>query len=217
MAFGGFLDDDFLESLPDEGETIMRAEVVGPQAGRTPRRPRDGTYAVPTVAPSGGFESTGPFVREGGGVASRVRMNPALAGGFPSLGQDDPDGMKAGRAHLRNLMKAQKIYAMNLAAKDPQAAGMAFADLDGMRDGFGALVGDDSALIDNYDPLANRLHLCENMGGEDNGMALAEGSDKISDLENLLRVKAYRRLVEDDNLRISNESLGDADSLLITL
>lgn len=143
MAFGNFLDDDTLESLADGDTAFLRTEVVGPQANisRTPPRTNPGTYSVPTVGPANDFESTGPFVREGDGVASRVRVNPELAG-FPSLGQDDPDGMKAGRAHLRGLMKAQRLYAMNLAARDPQAAGMALADLDGMRDGFGALVGE---------------------------------------------------------------------------
>lgn len=143
MAFSDFLDDDFLESLPDGGATILRTEVVGPQASGTRTRSRTdgGAYPVHTIRPGSDFVSTGPFVREGDGMASRVRVNPALSGGFPSLGQDDPDGMKAGKAHLRGLMKAQKLYAMNLAAKDPQAAGMALADLDGMRDGFNSLVG----------------------------------------------------------------------------
>lgn len=143
MAFGNFLDDDTLESLADGDTTFLRTEVVGPQAdiSRMSSRANPGAYSVPTVRPANDFESTGPFVREGDGVASRVRVNPGLAG-FPSLGQDDPDGMKAGRAHLRGLMKAQRLYAMNLAARDPQAAGMALADLDGMRDGFDALVGE---------------------------------------------------------------------------
>lgn len=143
MAFGNFLDDDTLESLADGDTAFLRTEVVGPQAdiSRMSSRANPGAYSVPTVRPANDFESTGPFVREGGGVASRVRVNPGLAG-FPSLGQDDPDGMKAGRAHLRGLMKAQRLYAMNLAARDPQAAGMALADLDGMRDGFDALVGE---------------------------------------------------------------------------
>ena len=144
MAFGNFLDDDTLESLADGDTAFLRTEVVGPQADisrMSSRANPPGAYSVPTVGPASDFESTGPFVREGDGVASRVRVNPELAG-FPSLGQDDPDGMKAGRAHLRGLMKAQRLYAMNLAARDPQAAGMALADLDGMRDGFGALVGE---------------------------------------------------------------------------
>ena len=143
MAFGNFLDDDTLESLADGDTAFLRTEVVGPQADipRMSSRANPGAYSVPTVGPANDFESTGPFVREGDGIASRVRVNPELAG-FPSLGQDDPDGMKAGRAHLRGLMKAQRLYAMNLAARDPQAAGMALADLDGMRDGFGALVGE---------------------------------------------------------------------------
>ena len=143
MAFGNFLDDDTLESLADGDTAFLRTEVVGPQAdiSRMSSRANPGAYSVPTVRPANDFESTGPFVREGDGVASRVRVNPGLAG-FPSLAQDDPDGVKAGRAHLRGLMKAQRLYAMNLAARDPQAAGMALADLDGMRDGFDALVGE---------------------------------------------------------------------------
>ena len=145
MAFGNFLDDDTLESLADGDTTLFRSELVGPQADFTQSRTRTdggfGAYAVPTVGSSGDFESTGPFVREGDGVASRIRVNPGLVNGFPSLGQDDPGGLKRGRVHLGRLMKAQKLYAMNLAAKDPQAAGMALADIDGMRDGYNALVG----------------------------------------------------------------------------
>ena len=143
MAYGFGIDDEFLDSLPEGGATVLRTEVVGPQETefRSRRRSDNGNYTVPTVG-SNNFESTGPFVREGDGVASRIRVNPSLAGGFPSVRQDDPDGMKAGMTYLRRIMNAQKMYANNLAAKDPQAAGMALADVDGMRDGFYSLVSE---------------------------------------------------------------------------
>ena len=137
MAWSDFLDEDTIDSLPPGGATVLTTEVVGPQH-RPSTRDHAG-YSVPTVASPGDFAPTGPFVREGGGIASRVRVNPVL-GGFPSLAQDDDNGVKAGQTYMRSLMKAQKMYAANLAAKDPQGAGMAFADLDGMRDGFNALV-----------------------------------------------------------------------------
>jgi hypothetical protein len=137
MAWGDILDEDMLDSLPSGGATVFTTEVVGPQHSPTSRG--RGSYSVPTVGSPNDFTPSGPFVKEGDGIATRVRMNPAI-GSFPSLAQDDDNGLKAGQTYMRSLMKAQKLYATNLATKDPQSAGMALADLDGMRDGFNALV-----------------------------------------------------------------------------
>lgn len=137
MAWSDFFDEDMLDSLPSGGATVLTTEVVGPQHRPTSRG--RGPYSVPTVGSPNDFDPTGPFIREGGGVATRVRVNPVV-GGFPSLAQDDDNGLKAGQTYMRSLMKAQKLYATNLAARDPQAAGIALADMDGMRDGFQALV-----------------------------------------------------------------------------
>lgn len=137
MAWSDFFDEDMLDSLPPGGATVLTTEVVGPQHRPTSRG--RGSYSVPTVGSPNDFDPTGPFIREGGGVATRVRVNPVV-GGFPSLAQDDDNGLKAGQTYMRSLMKAQKLYATNLAVKDPQAAGIALADMDGMRDGFQALV-----------------------------------------------------------------------------
>lgn len=138
-GISNMIDEELLESIPEEGATVFRTEVVSPQY-----RPGGGdsaaNYTVPTKEPANDFQLTGPYERAGGGVAYRFGMNPNL--GFPSLGGDDPDGMKAGRIHLNRLAKAQKTYAMNLAVKDPQAAGMALADLDGMKDGYDALTAE---------------------------------------------------------------------------
>lgn len=137
MAWSDFFDEDMLDSLPTGGATVLTTEVVGSQHRPTSRG--RGAYSVPTVGSPNDFDPAGPFIREGGGVATRVRVNPVV-GGFPSLAQDDDNGLKAGQTYMRSLMKAQKLYATNLAARDPQAAGIALADMDGMRDGFQALV-----------------------------------------------------------------------------
>lgn len=137
MAWSDFFDEDMLDSLPPGGATVLTTEVVGPQHRPTSRG--RGSYSVPTVGSPNDFDPAGPFVREGDGVATRVRVNPVV-GGFPSLAQDDDNGMRAGQTYMRSLMKAQKLYATNLAARDPQAAGIALADMDGMRDGYQALV-----------------------------------------------------------------------------
>ena len=115
MAYGFGIDDELLDSLPEGGATVLRTEVVGPQETefRSRKRSDNGNYTVPTVG-SGDFESTGPFVREGDGVASRIRANPSLTGGFPSVRQDDPDGMKAGMTYLRRIMNAQKMFQLLL-------------------------------------------------------------------------------------------------------
>ena len=137
MAWSDFFDEDMLDSLPPGGATVLTTEVVGPQHRPTSRG--RGSYSVPTVGSPNDFDPAGPFVREGDGVATRVRVNPVV-GGFPSLAQDNDNGMRAGQTYMRSLMKAQKLYATNLAARDPQAAGIALADMDGMRDGYQALV-----------------------------------------------------------------------------
>ena len=140
MAWRDLFTDDLLDSVPPEGMTAYRSEVVAPQHEgmlRDRRRP----IRVPSSEQPNDFQMTDRFTRDAGGVASRFEMNPML-GAFPSAADGDDNGLAAGRAHMRNLMKAQKAYAMHLAASDPQAAGMAFADMDGMRSAFGALVNE---------------------------------------------------------------------------
>ena len=48
-------------------------------------------------------------------------------------------------------------------------------------------------------------------------MVAAEGSDKVAYLDNLFGVKAYSRLVEDDNLGVSDQRLRDSDPLPVAL
>ena len=55
------------------------------------------------------------------------------------------------------------------------------------------------------------------MGGENDGVLLTEGTDKVSDLNDLLGVKTDGGLVKDDDGRVSDECLRDAHTLLVTL
>lgn len=139
MAYESMFDEDVLDSVPS-GTTLFRQEVASVR--HSPTYDGQTTLLRPSASgPVNDFTPTGPFVNEGDGIASRFSMNPML-GAFPSAGEEDDNGMRAGQAHMRNLLRAQKAYATNLATKDPQAAGMAFADLDGMRDGFQALTAE---------------------------------------------------------------------------
>lgn len=54
------------------------------------------------------------------------------------------------------------------------------------------------------------------MGTQDYGMFLRKLADQFTDLYDLLRVKTYRRLIQDDNLRKSQNCLCKPDSLFIT-
>ena len=55
------------------------------------------------------------------------------------------------------------------------------------------------------------------MGGEQHGMVASEGTYQISYLDYLTRVKSHRRLVEYDDLRVSDKCRSNADALPITL
>lgn len=140
-GYGALLTDDFLDDLPGPEVTVFNQSVVSGQHEPGMAAGRGNMAPVHMRDPINDFTPTEPYVHEGGGVASRFSLNPMLSQ-FPSAGMDDDNGMRAGQMHMRNLLKAQKAYATSLAVKDPQAAGMAFADMDGMRDGFRALTAE---------------------------------------------------------------------------
>ena len=55
------------------------------------------------------------------------------------------------------------------------------------------------------------------MGRQNDRMVASQRSDEISDLDDLLGVESDRRLVEDHDLGISDQSHGDTDSLSVSL
>lgn len=67
------------------------------------------------------------------------------------------------------------------------------------------------------DGLAHRLDLRQDVAAEDHRPVPAQGLDEGADLDDLLGVQAHGGLVQDDDLRVPQEGLGDAHPLLIAL
>ena len=62
---------------------------------------------------------------------------------------------------------------------------------------------------------ADGVDLLQNMRAQYDRMLMAERPDQLPDLNDLLRIQSYGRLVQNQNLRVSDERLRNADSLLI--
>ena len=56
----------------------------------------------------------------------------------------------------------------------------------------------------------------QNMGTEDNGVFLFQAFDQITDLVDLFRIKADGWLIQNDNFRVAEHSLGDTYTLSVT-
>ena len=82
---------------------------------------------------------------------------------------------------------------------------------------FHRVVRDDFTAVYNDDSLAYRDDLGDNVCGKDDSSVLPEIFYEISYLNNLVRVKANRRLVENEDIGVADERLRKADSLLIAL
>ena len=55
------------------------------------------------------------------------------------------------------------------------------------------------------------------MGGQNNRVVSAEALDEVADLDDLLRVKADGGLVQNEDRRVAEQSLRNADTLLVAL
>ena len=86
-----------------------------------------------------------------------------------------------------------------------------------VRKGVGCAVGHKAAVVDDDHAFADRLHLGQNVRGENDRVAFAEALDQVADLDNLLRVKADGRLVQNEDGRVAEQRLRDADALLVAL
>src|SRR6266404_262650 len=75
------------------------------------------------------------------------------------------------------------------------------------------LLEDDAALVDDHDLLADLRHLGEDVRREDRGALAGELTDEGADLDDLPRIEADRRLVEDEDGRVVDEGLREADAL----
>ncbi len=81
----------------------------------------------------------------------------------------------------------------------------------------GAVVGDELAVGDDDDLVADLLHLGEDVAGEDDRVLFAELADQVADLNDLLGVQTHRRLVQDDDGREPQNGLGQAHPLAVAL
>ena len=70
--------------------------------------------------------------------------------------------------------------------------------------------GHQPAFVDDHDAVAGLGDLGQDVGREDDRVLALERLDQAPDLDDLGRVEADRRLVEDEDLGIVDEGLGDA-------
>ncbi len=81
----------------------------------------------------------------------------------------------------------------------------------------GGIIGHEPSAGDDDDLVAQRADLGEDVAAHNDGAVLAEGLHEGSDLDDLERVESDRRLVEDDDARVAQQRLRDADPLPIPL
>lgn len=81
-------------------------------------------------------QSLDSFQQEPGGVPSVTGFNSRAM--FPSLAGQDED--RAGEAYMRNMVKSRQAYAEKMSLTDPEAAGIAYADIDTMTRGYRGLM-----------------------------------------------------------------------------
>ena len=81
----------------------------------------------------------------------------------------------------------------------------------------GGVVGHYLSLVYNDYPVADRLHLAENVRRKNDGVILAQLFDKGSYLDYLLGVEAYGGLVENEHVGVADKRLRQADALSVSL
>ena len=81
----------------------------------------------------------------------------------------------------------------------------------------GGVVSHQPAAVDYNDLVADRLHLGQDMGGQDNRVVPAKFLDKGANFDDLLRVESDCRLVQDKHLGVADKRLRQSDTLLVAL
>ena len=74
-----------------------------------------------------------------------------------------------------------------------------------------------TAVVHDNHALAHGLHFGQDVGGQNNRVVSAEALDEVADLDDLLRVKADGGLVQNEDRRVAEQSLRNADTLLVAL
>src|SRR5258708_753494 len=71
------------------------------------------------------------------------------------------------------------------------------------------------ALMENGNSIANRFHLSQFVGGKENGFAFVfESLDDLPDLHTADRIEAAGRFIQNEKVRVVDQRLSQANSLL---
>ena len=85
--------------------------------------------------------------------------------------------------------------------------------LDGFHQFFRFIVRHQFPVLQNQDPIRDRFHITDHMRGQQDDLILGELPDVIAQVDALLRIQSGRRLIEYEDLRITEKRLSEKDSL----
>ena len=70
-------------------------------------------------------------------------------------------------------------------------------------------------MMDHHKLVAHRLHILDDVGGEQHQPLLCRPGEQVAEMDALLRVQPHRGLVEDQEGRAAQQGLGDAQALAL--
>ena len=129
---------------------------------------------------------------------SRPLVLECAAPGTAALPRQPQRGEKRRRRHARDSEeRGPHLGSGGAAHLDPQPVG------GGARPG--RPVEDDAALVDHHDPVADRLGLGQEVGGEDDRRLLLEIGQQRPQPDHLAGVEPFRRFVEQQDARLRQD------------
>src|SRR3954466_15433955 len=81
----------------------------------------------------------------------------------------------------------------------------------------GRVHGHQATICDDHDPAADHAYFRQDVRAENDGVLTAKVLNEISHFDDLARVKANSRLIQNENGGLSQDSLRQADPLTISL
>ena len=146
----------------------------------------------------------------------RLKRRPA-AGGIDYLGREDLGRLRAEGGDAADARDAREPALVEAARDGLEAQPDPLLALEGLADLGGRAWAAIRALVQDDDVRADGLDLLEDMGREDDRLALAQGADELADLDDLVGVETRRGLVEDEDGRVVEDGLGEPEALPVAL
>src|SRR5450432_1052841 len=156
-----------------------------------------------------------PVVVDGGAEdrLAQVLAGPAVDGERQGAWLAARDGLAARDAREGGQAIAHGLGGRAVLLDDDAVAAAALALAQVLR----RAVGDELAAADDDDAAAGGLHLGEDVRREDDGLLAPDLLDERADLDDLVGVEAARRLVEDEDVRVVEHGLREAEALAVAL